>query len=139
METSLSDLSKETLKLSPQKYGKWPTKHLYVASLSTLQLFGTLTLNRMSLRLKWSRDAQPGGPRTIMPERLASLHCCTRWAGKHLTRNSYSYYDIVYAMLSNLGWRSREYGRYGSRLAKFYKIQYGLVAVSYAIVFRASH
>ena len=43
--------------------------------------------------------------------------------------NSYSSYDSVSAMLSNLGWRSLEYGRYDSRLAMFYKIQYGLVAV----------
>ena len=37
--------------------------------------------------------------------------------------NSYSSYDSVSAMLSNLGWRSLEYRRYDSRL------QYGLVAV----------
>ena len=35
----------------------------------------------------------------------------------------------VTAMLSNLGWRSLEYRHYDSRLAMFYKIQYGLVAV----------
>ena len=33
-------------------------------------------------------------------------------------------------MLSNVGWHSLEYRRYDSRLAMFYKIQYGLVAVS---------
>ena len=44
--------------------------------------------------------------------------------------NSYSYYDRISAMLSNLGWRSLEYRRYNSRLAMFYQIQYGLVAVS---------
>ena len=32
-------------------------------------------------------------------------------------------------MLINLGWRSLEYCLYDSRLAMFYKIQYGLVAV----------
>ena len=36
---------------------------------------------------------------------------------------------IVSAMLGNLGWRSLENRRYDSRLAMFYKIQYGLVAV----------
>lgn len=44
--------------------------------------------------------------------------------------NRYSSYDSVSAMLSNLGWRSLEYRRYDSRLAMFYKIQYGLVAMS---------
>ena len=39
------------------------------------------------------------------------------------------YSDSVSAMLSNLGWRSLEYRRNDSRLAMFYKIQYGLVAV----------
>ena len=43
--------------------------------------------------------------------------------------NRYSSYDSVSAMLSNLGWRSFEYRRYDSRLAMFYKIQYGLVAI----------
>ena len=43
--------------------------------------------------------------------------------------NSYSTYDSVSAMLSNFGWRSLEYRRNDSRLAMFYKIQYGLVAV----------
>ena len=38
--------------------------------------------------------------------------------------NSYSYYDSVSAMLSNLGWCFLEYRRYDSRLAMFYKIQY---------------
>ena len=33
-------------------------------------------------------------------------------------------------MLSNFGWRSLEYHRYDSCLVMFYKIQYGLVAVS---------
>ena len=41
----------------------------------------------------------------------------------------YSSYDSVSAMLGNLGWRSLEHRRYDSRLAMFYKIQYGLVAV----------
>ena len=36
---------------------------------------------------KWSRDAQPGGPQAIMPERLASFHCCSSWTGKHLKRD----------------------------------------------------
>ena len=43
--------------------------------------------------------------------------------------NQNSSYDSVTAMLSNLGWHSLEYHRYDSRLAMFYKIQYGLVAV----------
>ena len=38
-------------------------------------------------------------------------------------------YDSVSAMLGNLGWHSLENHRYDSRLAMFYKIQYGLVAV----------
>ena len=50
--------------------------------------------------------------------------------GARWVSNSYSYHDGVSAMLSNLGWRSLEYRRYDSRLAMFYKIQYGLVAVS---------
>ena len=33
-------------------------------------------------------------------------------------------------MLNNIGWRSLEYRRYGSRLAMLYKIQQSLVAVS---------
>ena len=44
--------------------------------------------------------------------------------------NRYSSYDSVSAMLSNLGWRSLEYRRYDSRLEMFYKIQYGLVAIT---------
>ena len=44
--------------------------------------------------------------------------------------NRYSSYDSVSAMLSNLGWRSLENRRYDSRLAMFYKIQYGLVAIT---------
>ena len=47
-----------------------------------------------------------------------------RWVSNH-----YSSYDSVTTMLSNLGWRSLEYRRYDSRLAMFYKIQYGLVVV----------
>ena len=43
--------------------------------------------------------------------------------------NRYSSYDSVSAMLGNLGWRSLENRRYDSRLAMFYKIQYGFVAV----------
>ena len=43
--------------------------------------------------------------------------------------NTYSTFDNVSAMLSNLGWRSLEYRGIDSRLAMFYKIQYGLVAV----------
>ena len=39
--------------------------------------------------------------------------------------NSYFSYDGVSVMLSNLGWRFLEYRRYDSRLAMFYKIQYG--------------
>ena len=50
-------------------------------------LFGTPTLRRMPIRLKWSRDAQPGVPQTIMPERLASLHSYTSWTCKHLKRD----------------------------------------------------
>ena len=44
-------------------------------------------------------------------------------------KNRYSSYDSVSAMLGNLGWRFLENRRYDSRLAMFYKIQYGLVAV----------
>ena len=49
----------------------------------------------------------------------------TRWVS-----NSYSSYDSVSAMLSNLGWRSLEHRRYDSRLATFFKMQNRLVAVS---------
>ncbi|MES9994057.1 MAG: reverse transcriptase family protein, partial [Candidatus Thiodiazotropha sp.] len=41
----------------------------------------------------------------------------------------YSSYDSVSAMLGNLGWRPLEHRRNDSRLAMFYKIQYGLVAI----------
>ena len=44
--------------------------------------------------------------------------------------NRYSSYDSVSAMLGNLGWRSLENRRYDSRLAMFYKIQYGLHILS---------
>ena len=43
--------------------------------------------------------------------------------------NDYSPYSNVTDMLSNLGWRSLELRRYDSRIAMFYKILYGLVAI----------
>ena len=43
--------------------------------------------------------------------------------------NDYSTYSSVTDMLSNLGWRSLENGRIDVRLAMFYKIVYGLVAI----------
>ena len=42
----------------------------------------------------------------------------------------YSSYDTVTEMLRDLGWRSLENRRNDARLAMFYKITYGLVAVS---------
>ena len=107
METGLSNLTKEMLKISHQKSRKWPTKPLYIHSWSMLQLFRIPTLKTMPIRLKWSRDAQPGGPRMIMPERLASLHCYTSWTGKHLRRDnqwpvSVSFTKIVIALMAVL-------------------------------------
>ena len=43
--------------------------------------------------------------------------------------NDYSSYSCVTDMLSNLGWRSLENRRTDTRLAMFYKIVYGLVAI----------
>ena len=43
--------------------------------------------------------------------------------------NGYSSYSSVTDMLSNLGWRSLENRRTDRRLAMFYKIVYGLVAI----------
>ena len=43
--------------------------------------------------------------------------------------NDYSTYSSVMDMLSNLGWRSLENRRTDTRLAMFYKIVYGLVAI----------
>ena len=44
--------------------------------------------------------------------------------------NDYSSYSSVTDMLSNLGWQSLENRRTDTRLAMFYKIVYGLVAIS---------
>ena len=61
--------------------------------------------------------------------RVESLHETKRTKARNGAKedrrwvsNSYSYYDSVSAMLSNLGWRPLEY--------RHYKIQYGLVALS---------
>lgn len=43
--------------------------------------------------------------------------------------NDYSPYSSVTEMLDNLGWRSLELRRYDARIAMFYKIVYGLVAI----------
>ena len=43
--------------------------------------------------------------------------------------NDYSAYSSVTDMLSNLGWRLLELRRYNSRIAMFYQIVYGLVAI----------
>ena len=43
--------------------------------------------------------------------------------------NDYSPYSSVTDMLSNLGWWSLELWRYDSRIAMYYKIVYGLVAI----------
>ena len=67
----------------------------------------------------WSPYTKQNIQKIKMVQRMAA-----RWVS-----NSYSYHDSVFT-LSNLGWRSLEYRRYDSRLAMFYKIQYGLVAVS---------
>ena len=53
-----------------------------------------------------------------------------QWRAARWVSDNYSSYDSVSAMLSILGWRSLEYRRYDSRLAMFYKIKYGLVAVA---------
>lgn len=47
-----------------------------------------------------------------------------RWA-----KNDYSPYSSVSGMLGDLGWRSLENRRYDARLAMFYKIVHGLVAI----------
>ena len=47
----------------------------------------------------------------------------------HWVYNDYSPYSSVTDMLSNLGWQSLELWRYDSRIAMFYKIMYGLVAI----------
>ena len=47
----------------------------------------------------------------------------------HWVYNDYSPYSSVTDMLSNLGWRSLELRLYDSRIAMFYKIVYGLVAI----------
>ena len=67
----------------------------------------------------WSPYTKQNIQKIKIVQRMAA-----RWVS-----NSYSYHDSV-STLSNLGWRSLEYRRYDSRLAMFYKIQYGLVAVS---------
>ena len=59
---------------------------------------------------------------------IDQIEMVQRRAARWVT-NRYSSYDSVSAMLGNLGWRSLENHRYDSRLAMFYKIQYGLVAV----------
>ena len=78
---------KRNVKIKPPKVWEMAYQTLVCPSWSMLQLFGTPTLRRMPIRLKRSRDAQPGGPQAIMPERLASLHCWTSWTGKHLKRD----------------------------------------------------
>ena len=60
----------------------------------------------------WSPYTKQNIQKIEMVQRRAA-----RWVS-----NSYSYYDSVSAMLSNLGWRSLEYCGYYSRLAMFYKI-----------------
>ena len=47
----------------------------------------------------------------------------------HWVCNDYSLYSSVTYMLSNLGWRSLELRCYDSRIARFYKIVYGLAAI----------
>ena len=47
----------------------------------------------------------------------------------HWVCNDYSPYSSMTDMFSNLGWRSLELQRYDSRIAVFYKIMYGLVAI----------
>ena len=59
---------------------------------------------------------------------IEQIEMVQRRAARWVT-NRYSSYNSVSAMLGNLGWRSLEYRRCDSRLAMFYKIQYGLVAV----------
>ena len=49
--------------------------------------------------------------------------------------NDYSSYSSVTDMLSNLGWRSLENRRTNTRLAMFYKIVYGLVAIPHPSYF----
>ena len=59
---------------------------------------------------------------------IDQIEMLQRRAARWVT-NRYSSYDSVSAMLGNLSWRFLENRRYDSRLAMFYKIQYGLVAV----------
>lgn len=62
-------------------------------------------------------------------QNIQKVEMLQRRAARWVT-NRYSSYDSVTEMLSDLGWRSLENRRNDARLAMFYKITYGLVAVS---------
>ena len=61
-------------------------------------------------------------------ENINKLEKVQRRAARWVS-NDYSSYSSVTDMLSNLGWRSLENRRTDTRLAMFYKIVYGLVAI----------
>ena len=65
------------------------------------------------------RKCQKKGRGAILCRRAARWVC-----------NDYSPYSRVTDRLSNLGWRLLELPRYDSRIAMFYKMVYGLVAIS---------
>ena len=91
------------------------------SSLSAWRKLGSLATHWV-----YSEDSDQTGRMTwFFAGRTATLLVLT-WGSS----NSYSSYDSVSAMLSNLGWCSLEYRRYDSHLEMFDKIQYGLVSVS---------
>ena len=61
-------------------------------------------------------------------ENINKIEMLQRRAARRVC-NDYSPYSSVTDMLSNLGWRSHELRRYDSRIAMYYKIVYGLVAI----------
>ena len=61
-------------------------------------------------------------------ENIEKVEMIQRRAARWVS-NDYSPYSSVTEMMSNLGWRSLECRRYDVRLAMFYKVVYGLVAI----------
>ena len=89
IETGLSDLSKETFKSPKQNiqqmaYQTLVRPHLEYASAKPMWDPHT---KENAHKIEMVQRLQPGRPQTIMPERLALLHGCTSWAGKHLKRD----------------------------------------------------
>ena len=95
---------KRNVKTKSPKSGKWHMKPLFIPSWSTLQLYGTPHTQQYTIRLKWFRDMQPGGPWMIMPEQPATLHCCTSWAGKHLKRDNLWPVSVSFTKLWMASW-----------------------------------